>query len=255
MPELVLSYGDLVENLKKIDVFISDDGYIDDSSNLWVIYIHGGAWRDVKHDSKDGHALINFLRSQFYRQTKVVYASINYRLSPHVVHPEHLNDIKEAIAFLKKSYKLSRCILIGHSAGATLGIQYFMLDNEAKNIVYCIICVEGIYDLLELVNEYPSYEDFVKLAFGDYRQDWIVASPSYLVSNYLGSSACKIILIQSEEDELLSMRQTNIMAKAISHIQNPNITFSLKKVKGKHFDVIKNDDFFYIIKEVVQYYL
>ncbi|KTW28931.1 hypothetical protein T552_01559 [Pneumocystis carinii B80] len=255
MPEFVLSYGNPDENLKKIDVFISDNGFINDSSNLWVIYIHGGAWRDIDHDSKDGHVLINFLRSQFYTQTKLAYASINYRLSPHVVHPEHLNDIKEAIDFLKKTYKLNQCILIGHSAGATLCIQYFMVNSEVQNIVCCIICVEGIYDLLELVSEYPSYEDFVKLAFGNDQRNWIVASPSYLVSNYVGSSSCEIILIQSEEDELLSMKQTNIMMKAISHIKNSNITFSLKKVKGKHFDVIKNDDFFYIIKEVVHYYL
>ncbi|KAG5437049.1 hypothetical protein PCK2_001032, partial [Pneumocystis canis] len=243
------------ENLKTVDVFIPDDCLINDFSDLWVIYIHGGAWRDPKHDSKDGHALINFLCNQSYIQNKIAYVSINYRLSPNVMHPEHLKDIESAMMFLKKAYKLKRCILIGHSAGATLAIQYFMLDYEAQSSIQAIICVEGIYDLAELVNEYPSYEDFIKLAFGNNRQDWINASPSQVISKYRGVSVCEIILIQSEEDELLSMQQTNIMMKAISDLKNCNIMFDLKKIKGKHFETIKNEDFFFIVKEIIQKYL
>ncbi|KAG4301821.1 hypothetical protein PCANB_002072 [Pneumocystis canis] len=255
MLQLTVSYDNSTKNLKTIDVFTPDDNFISDFPDLWVIYIHGGAWRDPEHDSKDGHALIHFLCNQSYIQNKIAYASVNYRLSPDVMHPEHLKDVESAIMFLKKTYKLKRCILVGHSAGATLAIQYFMLDCEAQSSIQAVICVEGIYDLVDLVNEYPSYENFVELAFGSNQQSWVAASPSYLISKYTGSSICEIILIQSEEDELLSMQQTKIMMKAISDIKNGNIKLDLKKIEGKHFETIKNEDFFLIVKETIEKYL
>ncbi|KAI0452234.1 alpha/beta-hydrolase [Xylaria acuta] len=114
----------------------------------WVVYIHGGAWRDprVAHEtfapvidrilstspataSSDGAAAI------------AGFASIDYRLSPHpqfpqdpattptdqyrgARHPDHLDDVRSALVFLQRTYGFgANYVLVGHSAGGALAFQ------------------------------------------------------------------------------------------------------------------------------------
>ena len=151
---------------------------------VWLIFIHGGAWfalvsllsdsrRDPRQTSHDGDPLLNYLRKT---DLSVALASLNYRLSPEVSHPSHRDDVITALEYLKEQYGMKDYILVGHSAGACLAFP--------SSPYYCgckgIIGVEGIYDLEELVKEYPEYEDFVEEAFGRDKDVWRKASPTHL---------------------------------------------------------------------------
>lgn len=134
---------------------------------IFVVYIHGGAWSDPDQDKAEGHVLLNHLVSSHIKKDfKIACASLNYRLSlpgSRVQHPDHLNDVRQALQFLKGNYDLRKCLLIGHSAGATLAVQAF---HEFRREILGLILFNGIYDLTELVDEYPSYNGFVSAAFG-----------------------------------------------------------------------------------------
>ncbi|KAJ5587755.1 uncharacterized protein N7459_003520 [Penicillium hispanicum] len=112
------------------------DGY-------WVIYIHGGAWRDPTVTSSAFDNAESILRSSPGLPI-AGFASISYRLSAHpnhpqdqattppqefryAKHPDHIRDVEAALAFLQNTYGFGpRYILVGHSCGATLAFQSVM---------------------------------------------------------------------------------------------------------------------------------
>ena len=86
-----------------------------------VVMIHGGGWRtgDKANESQGKQ------KASFFTGRGFVYVSINYRLSPAVQHPAHVEDVAKALAWVADhiaSYggDPERIFLMGHSAGAHL---------------------------------------------------------------------------------------------------------------------------------------
>ncbi|KAJ6023200.1 hypothetical protein N7499_008524 [Penicillium canescens] len=136
-PAKTVTYG-RVHDLQHISVTTLDntDGY-------WVIYIHGGAWRDPTVTADSFKATQEILRKTPGLPIAGI-ASISYRLSAHpnhpqdptstgpkefrdAKHPDHIRDVEAALAFLQNTYIFgARYILVGHSCGATLAFQAVM---------------------------------------------------------------------------------------------------------------------------------
>ena len=64
-----------------------------------LIAIHGGAWA---FGDKANHG---FAKPKFawFNQQGFIVASINYRLSPAVTHPAHIQDVSKAVAWVGKN--------------------------------------------------------------------------------------------------------------------------------------------------------
>ncbi|KAI9747761.1 MAG: hypothetical protein M4579_007392, partial [Chaenotheca gracillima] len=169
--------------------------------SLWVIYIHGGAWRDPAIDASSFQNTVNGLLhpgnapgSQTGQSAAAAniagLASISYRLSPYpshstdpsspsdparnVTHPAHLQDIRAALHYLQTRFRIGeRYLLVGHSCGATLGWQFLtspmrLAAGETFEKPIGIVGVAGIYDLHALVEAHPDvpvYADIVRGAF------------------------------------------------------------------------------------------
>ena len=238
-------------------------------------FIHGGAWRDPLVSSTAGHNLLTRLLSGASAPPPLNAASINYRLSPHpshphlheqntAKHPDHLDDVLAALRHLCVKYGMTDYVLIGHSAGATLSFQCLhelRQRRKGKAAVSgggdgggggggalreprMVVGVEGIYDLASLVDEYPQYQGFVEGAFGeeaaaaavDGRGVWESASPrKFGVSGYKGM----VVLAQSDEDTLLSWRQTEEMKEAVERDLGVGGGLRVVKVVGQHHDVVE----------------
>jgi len=116
-----------------------------------LIFVHGGAWvsGDKSLYSYIGHA---------FAQEGFVTVVINYRLTPEVVHPGHVQDVARAFAWVYQHIAQyggdpERIFLSGHSAGghlvALLALDGHYLADEglSNDLIPGVIAISGIYDL------------------------------------------------------------------------------------------------------------
>jgi acetyl esterase/lipase len=86
-----------------------------------IFFVHGGAWL---HGNKNQFGMYSVLALSWARHG-IGTVSINYRLSPGVKHPEHINDVARAFAWTHKNIarfggKPDQIFVCGHSAGGHL---------------------------------------------------------------------------------------------------------------------------------------
>jgi acetyl esterase/lipase len=97
-----------------------------------VVIIHGGGW-----DTGERTQLPE-LNSWLVRAGYAV-ATIDYRLAPKHAYPAPIEDVKDAIAFLKKTAYVdsTRFVLLGRSAGGQIALQaaYTLKDPSIKAVV------------------------------------------------------------------------------------------------------------------------
>ncbi|OCT49298.1 hypothetical protein CLCR_04902 [Cladophialophora carrionii] len=137
------------------------------ANKYWVIYVHGGYFRDPYVSSSSFYPALGILASEHHRRhifknngppshpgdiTPYIagYATVNYRLSPHpgkapqdpdttpayelrnAKWPEHIYDVLAAIAHLQNKYGFGeRYLLVGHSVGATMGLLSVLAAEKA----------------------------------------------------------------------------------------------------------------------------
>ncbi|KAI7261967.1 hypothetical protein KC345_g9596, partial [Hortaea werneckii] len=187
---------------------------------LWIIYIHGGAWRDPEIDSTSFLHTQNLLCQSRAIDQIAGFASINYRLSPYpshprspsrpadparnAHHPDHLSDILAVLRHLQDAFGFgNRYLLVGHSCGATLAFQAAMMQHHSSSSSsptadpvpafsspvtppLALLAVEGLYDLPALIayhSDSPAYQDIVTNAFGSRPEDWAAVSPALSLSS------------------------------------------------------------------------
>ncbi|KFY70699.1 hypothetical protein V498_10262, partial [Pseudogymnoascus sp. VKM F-4517 (FW-2822)] len=230
-------------SLSTIDVWLSSTNKEGNNPDgIWVVFIHGGAWRDPLIDSTSFRPALSLL-STTPRPTAVQisgYASLNYRLSPYpshpshpstpsdpsraAQHPEHLDDITTALLLLEKVYGIDgRYLLAGHSCGATLAFQVPAISGggEKLPVPSVIIGSEGIYDIPSLLerNSHPIYREFIISAFGEAEEMWGAASPRLAASGgeepRLWEKAGVVTISHSEEDEYVEMAQSVDMLERV----------------------------------------
>ncbi|PSR81227.1 hypothetical protein BD289DRAFT_439466 [Coniella lustricola] len=136
------------------------DSQQEERTRYWLIFIHGGAWRDPRQLFHDAEPTINALLEQEQQSPNASlhsssastanriagFASLNYRLSPHeqyaqdaastpsfatrtARHPDHLVDVLLGLRFLQGKFGFGeKYVLFGHSAGAFLGYQVLIKE-------------------------------------------------------------------------------------------------------------------------------
>lgn len=123
MPALAATASDIhygPHKLQALDVYASSTCR---SNCPVVIWVHGGGWSNgdkTVMGGEDGTKI-----GALWSQRGAVVVSINYRLTPDVQHPAHVEDVAAAINWVHKNIgqyggDASRIYLLGHSAGAHL---------------------------------------------------------------------------------------------------------------------------------------
>ena len=241
--------------------------------------------------SEAGTTLINFIANSS-PPIAVNGASINYRLSPHpahpatdpataaaAMHPDHLNDVLDALRYLQATYRMDRYALVGHSAGAMLAFQALAATIQAAPLrqhqqhqqqqlqqqhqqqqhqqqqhqqqhpllpqPMAIYGVEGIYDLHALVDEYPAYRGFVEGAFGPEPKTW--PQPLQL-QGYSGL----VVLAHSDDDGLLSWRQTEEMKGRCECSLGVGGGMRVVKLAGDHDGVLQTGQFGAVVERYLR---
>ncbi|EGD92212.1 hypothetical protein H112_00288 [Trichophyton rubrum D6] len=174
------------------------------NTGYWIVYIHGGAWRDPDILAPSFKAAQDHLLSDHSVSSSIAgIASIDYRLSAHpnhpqdptsldaseyrnAKHPEHIHDVRDGLALLQSMYGFGeRYVLAGHSCGGTMAFQVVMnrvLSGYEVVRPVAVVSVAGVTNLLGLVEEkahISAYREFVTGAFGDEAErTWEVVSPA-----------------------------------------------------------------------------
>ncbi|KAH3673375.1 hypothetical protein WICMUC_003694 [Wickerhamomyces mucosus] len=191
------SYGD--HDRQTFIEYLPFEGELD-SRIPRLVFIHGGAWRDPDNKDNDFDVF-----ASIYFNKSIPLSSIDYRLSPEIVKPQHLKDIELAISKFSDSNNLN---YIGHSVGVTLALD-LIKGNET------LFLLDGIYNVELLIEEYPDYKFFVEES--GYSNNFKI--------DFEKLRNCNIIIIHSYNDELLSLKQTNWFC---NELQKRKIPYTLK---------------------------
>lgn len=120
-----------------------------------MIMIHGGGWRMGDKTNRG----LNNNKIPFFNENGFIYISINYRLSPAVQHPAHIEDVAEAVAWVhnnigKYGGDKNKIFVMGHSAGAHLAalvaVDERRLQKHKKDlsVIKGVILLDGAgYDI------------------------------------------------------------------------------------------------------------
>src|SRR5688572_24476159 len=173
-----------------------------DREGPWIVYIHGGAWRDPLVDSSSfEHTALKLLGADDCRIAGI--ASINYPLSSHpnhpthpapprdsslpideartAKHPDHIIAVLSALDYLQNEIGVAHnYILSGHSCGATLTFQVVMsasrwatgnvpgLATPKVRKPEVIVGLNGLYDLKYFIDNPPESHANLKQAYVDF---------------------------------------------------------------------------------------
>ncbi|KAF7914759.1 uncharacterized protein EAE98_011458 [Botrytis deweyae] len=252
-------------------------------SKIWVIYIHGGAWRDPLVTSSSFIPTINNLVTSSVESKIASFASINYRLSSHpsfpqdsssipkheyrdAKHPDHLEDICSALSYLQSKYSIEdQYLLLGHSCGATLSMQISMgkeylhscgIPDEQLNfkLPRYVLGAAGIYDLrlLRQTHPHPAYNQFLTQAFGSDEQLWDEVSPAkYSNFEEFEKSGKILAFATSPDDELVDEIQIDVMLRNLHGINGVVVKNLKNHLKGTHNKIWETGNLANAIVEVL----
>ncbi|OTA67194.1 alpha/beta-hydrolase [Hypoxylon sp. EC38] len=248
------------------DFDIANQANANANAKYWIIYIHGGAWRDPRITHKTFAPIITRLvTSDDDASSIAAFASIDYRLSPHpdfpqdpattppeqlrnARHPDHLNDVRSALAFLQRRYGFGdRYVLLGHSAGGTLAYQILAtappLESNSREGRYedvevelpqAVFGFESIYDLTGInVRFGGSYAGFLTAAFGG-PENWDAAAPMKYAGRYRDRFAGLAVLGQSPDDELVDELEADGMVERLRGDLDAEKVLLIKDLEGTH---------------------
>ncbi|APA13178.1 hypothetical protein sscle_10g079480 [Sclerotinia sclerotiorum 1980 UF-70] len=254
------------------------------SSKIWIIYIHGGAWRDPLVTSSSFVPTINRLLSSSIKSKIASFVSINYRLSAHssfpqdsssvpkhtyrnAKHPDHLQDICSALSYLQSKYSIEdQYMLVGHSCGATLALQVLRGEEYARSCgISCeslkfklpqyFLGAAGIYNLrlLRDTHPHPAYNEFLTEAFGGDEKAWDEVSPARF-PYFMGIGGKKKVLAfaTSPDDELVDEIQIDVMVKSVQGVADGVVVKNLKGIlKGTHNKIWETGNLAVAIEELL----
>lgn len=173
-----------------------------------IVSIHGGALTQGDKSSQE------FVGRRF-AAAGIATAVINYRLSPEVAHPVHVQDVAAAFAWVKRfigefSGRSDRVFVIGHSAGAYLAAllatdgRYLSAHRLTSSDIRGLVAVSGFFWVDRVAPERP------KSVWGENKSVWLEASPS----RHLGPTLPPTLLIYADGDERARRQQSIDMAYA-----------------------------------------
>jgi acetyl esterase/lipase len=116
-----------------------------------VLFVHGGGW-----DS--GSKALYFAYGEVFAKVGIGFVVCNYRLSPNVQHPAHVQDVAKAFAWThdnigKYGGNAEKVFVCGHSAGGHLvsllatDPQYLKAEKHTTSDIKGVVSISGVYKI------------------------------------------------------------------------------------------------------------
>jgi acetyl esterase/lipase len=147
-----------------------------------VLFFHRGEW------SRGDKSEVS-CKPEFLNENGIVFVAANYRLSPAVTHPAHVNDVAAAVRWVHDhaaeiGASPKKIVIMGHSAGCHL-VTLLALDPRylagvglrPADLRGVVAWSGGAYDLVAKVRAGGTYGPYIRQAFGNSEAAWRDASP------------------------------------------------------------------------------
>lgn len=241
-----LPYGEAGRR-NHLDVWRRADLPVDGRAPV-LVQVHGGAWV-VGQKEGQAHPLMAHLAERGW-----VCVTINYRLSPRATWPDHIVDVKRAIAWTRANIgehggDPANVVITGGSAGGHLaalaaltpGLADFQPGFEdADTSVTAAVPFYGVYDFTDRhgvanVALEPLLTGRVfKSTLADDRARWELASPMH----HVGSDAPPFFLLHGSNDTVVPVEQARHFASMLRDVSHQPVVFAELPRAQHAFDVL-----------------
>ncbi|HEX4610108.1 MAG TPA: alpha/beta hydrolase [Urbifossiella sp.] len=194
-----------------------------------LFFVHGGTWRS-------GNKGMYVALGEAFAKLGIGTVVINYRLSPAVKHPAHVEDVAKAFAWTRENVgkyggDKEKITLFGHSAGGHLvsllatDPAYLKAENLTPAAVRGVVSVSGVYSIAP---ELPLFHPI----FGTDEKVCRLASP---LSHVTGKQPPFLLAYGDKDFDHLD-RMALDMAAALKKYDSPH---TVMKCEGRnHYSII-----------------
>ena len=239
-----IPYGD--DRRHRLDVYRHSD---DATKRPVLLQIHGGAWI-IGNKQQQGQPLMYELASRGW-----VCVAPNYRLSPRATFPDHLVDVKRALAWVRENIHEhggdpSFVVVTGGSAGGHLAALLALTPNrkelqpgfeEVDTSVSACVPMYGVFDFLDQnrVRKRASMRPFLqpvvmKCSPKKCRDMWELASPFSQVN----ADAPPFFVVSSTHDTLAWIEDARHFVKALRAVSHEPTLYAELQHAQHAFDVM-----------------
>jgi acetyl esterase/lipase len=200
-----------------------------------IVAFHGGG---LRQGDKSEQAFVG----RRFASAGIVTVVANYRLSPPVVHPAHVEDAAAAVAWVKAHIGAhggdpDKVFVIGHSAGAYLAAllaldgRYLATHQLSPSSVRGFVPVSGFF-YVERQDVAPSRP---KDTWGTDPATWVAASPG----KYVRDGVPPMLLLYADGDDEWRRAQQTEFASALKKAGSGNV--ALHMVAKRSHQTVWND--------------
>ena len=213
-----------------------------------LVQIHGGGWMAGTR-SEQGIPLLNHMAAHGW-----VCFNADYRLSPRATFPDHLIDVKRAIAWAREhahEYGADPdfiCITGGSAGGHLCALAALTADDaslqpgfeEADTSVAAAVPVYGLYDITNSLGaQYPELQDWVferhvlKASFAEDPEPFIAASPVHRVH----SGAPPFLVVHGDRDSLVPVDEARAFVRELRRVSTSPVLYAELAGAEHAFDI------------------
>jgi acetyl esterase/lipase len=229
-----------------------------------LVFVHGGAWV-LGYKEYQGLPMMHRLAAAGW-----VCVSVDYRLSPRATFPDHLIDVKRAIAWAKANTPRyggggSFLALCGNSAGAHLAsLAALTWDRpdfqpgfeDADTRVDACVSFYGVYDFVNRHGQWPhrglqgAIEKLVlKKRLRDGREPFDDASPIH----HVRPDAPAFFVIHGDRDSLVPVDEGRRFAEALRSLSRRPVVY-LEVPGAQHaFDMFRSVRSHYTLRAIARF--
>jgi acetyl esterase/lipase len=184
-----------------------------------MVWIHGGALQEGDKEQQAGVG-------RRFAAAGIATAVVNYRLSPSVAHPAHIQDVAASFAWVKRQIAgyggdPDHVFVVGHSAGAYLAAllatdeRYLRAHGLALRDIRGAVPVSGFF----WVEREGVAPDRPKTVWGAAPQTWPDASPAH----HVRAGLPPMLILYADGDEPWRRRQNVELGEALKAASSPPV--------------------------------
>jgi acetyl esterase/lipase len=231
-----------------------------------LIYVHGGAWVPVTHKDHQGKPLMLHLASRGW----VCFAP-NYRLSPPAVFPDHIIDVKKAIAWARAHAEEfggdpTFITIAGGSAGGHLSALAALTPNDHayqpgfEDVDTSVDACIPFYGVLDFTNDaaIPSVKGrthfllepiVMKKKLSENREDYVKASPLHRVR----ADAPPFFVIHGKHDSLVPVAEARHFVERLRAVSHAPVAYAELPGTQHAFDVFPSIRSAHVVRAVERF--